>query len=87
MKTLPTKTYQRWRAGILPHCDSNAVTQPHKRSNTIPAQNRNGVRQGGSTVGVALSCVSITVFFGEGHYAGQKEADLCGNDGKHSSRF
>ena len=69
--------------------DTATATQLHNRtrSNTIPAQNKNGVRQGGSTVGMALSCISITFFFGERHYAGQKEADLCRNDDKYPSRF
>ena len=48
------------------YCHSNAVTQPHKRSNTKPAQNKNGVRQGGSTVGMDPSDISITAFLVKG---------------------
>ena len=41
------------------YCHSNAVPQPHMCLNTIP---ENGVQQGGSTVGMALSlflCVFV----------------------------
>ena len=55
------------------YCHSNAVTQPHKRSNTKTAQNTNGVRQGGSTVGVALSCISITFFLVKGTAPAKKK--------------
>ena len=54
-------------------------------SNAIHAQNKNGVQQEGSTVGVALSCIFYSSFLGERHCAGQKDADLCRNDDKHLS--
>ena len=42
------------------HC-VNTVTRTTNRT-CARIQNKNGVRQGGSTVGVALSCISITFF-------------------------
>ena len=63
MKTLPTKTCQAW---AMESRDTDTVTQlhhePHQPYNIIPAQNKNGVRQGGSTVGVALSFIAICLF-------------------------
>ena len=69
----------RWRVGILMLFNTQFHHQPHMRSNTIRAQNKNGVQQGGSTVGVVLRCIHFfNDFFGERHCAGQKEADFCG---------
>ena len=79
MKTLPTKTskYGRWRVGIHQHC--NAVTLTAHVLEYY-ASTKNGVQQGGSTVGVALLVVFSLTIFGERHCTGQKGADLCRND-------
>ena len=60
----------------------SGVTQFTTCARTLYVHKINGVQQGGSTVCVALSCISF--FFGERHCAGQKEADLCRNNDKHS---
>ena len=63
MKTLPTKTYQVW---AMESGDTvTGTVMPLTTHALVRAQNKNGIQQGGSTVGVALrsSCISITIFF------------------------
>ena len=86
-KTLLTKTYQVWamKSGVNLDCNAAPLTA---HALTILAQMKMAYdREEVGTVGVALSCISITVFFAKRHYAGQKEANLCRNDDKHSRRF
>ena len=75
-KSGETKTYQVW---ALESEDTDTATQLHHHALSSNTINKTGVRQEGTTVGVALSCTMYFYndFFGEGHCAGQKEADCA----------
>ena len=68
MKTLSTKTYQVW---AMENGDTSTLY-----SRTVLEYTKNGVQQGGSTVGVALSCIFSNNFLVKGT-APAKKKPIC----------
>ena len=87
MKTLPKKTYQVW---AMESRDTATDTVTQLCTNSICAEYVHKIKMAYNRKEVQwawLLVVFYNDFFCERHCAGQKEADLCRNDNKHSSPF